>query len=316
MSDWIPSLYALRAFEAVARHLSYKRAAEELNVTPAATKQLVVKLEAAIGSKLIERVGHRLQLTPIGLAGKHDLELAMLHTSEAVKKMRRVRPDTRLIVTVEASIATTWLVPRLDRFRACCPGVDVLIDSSQKIVDLKTEDVDVAIRYGVPTDDELIAKRLFEDLVVPACSPNMALPPQRLDDLRKGPLIHWDLSHIPWAKNTRQWFDWKDWFARRNLRGVDTSKGLQFSDYGLAVQAAISGQGVLLAGWPALQDPMEAGLLVCPIPEQIDSTDIGFDVVTTKAAAQRPAVAAFVDWLIGTAQQSSRSSFLLPKQTA
>jgi len=315
VADWIPSLYALRAFEAVARHLSYKVAAEELNVTPAAVKQLVVKLENAIGARLVERVGHRLQLTPNGLAARNDMELAMQHMSEAVKKMRRRPHDTRLIVTVEASIATTWLAPRLERFRTANPGIDVLIDSSQRVIDLKREDVDIAIRYGVPPEEGLFIKRLFEDIVLPACSPNMPDIPQNLNDLAQAPLIHWDLSQMPWARKTRQWFDWGVWFDHLGGQNVDTSKGLRFSDYGLAVQAAISGQGVLLAGWPALQDTLDAGLLVCPIPEFIHTTDIGFDVVTTEAAAQKPAVIAFVNWLLQVAGESSSSAFLRSNPT-
>lgn len=316
MSDWLPSLYALRAYEAVARHLSYKAAAEELNVTPAAVKQLVVKLETAIGGKLVERLGHRLQLTPNGLAGRNDMELAMRHISESVKKMRRRPGGTRLILTVEASIATTWLAPRLENFRATSPGIDVLIDSSQRVLDLNREDVDIAIRYGVPPEEGLVIKRLFKDLVLPACSPNMPSIPQNLDDLVKAPLIHWELSKMPWAQKTRQWFDWGVWFEQRGIYDFDTSKGLHFSDYGLAVQAAISGQGVLLAGWPALQDTMEAALLFCPLPEHIYTTDIGFDVVTTEAAAQKPSVLAFVDWLVHTAEESSSNSFLESNQTS
>lgn len=310
MSDWLPSLYALRAYEAVARHLSYKAAAEELNVTPAAVKQLVVKLETAIGGKLVERIGHRLQLTPNGLAGRDDMELAMRHMAESVKKMRRKPDGTRLILTVEASIATTWLASRLENFRATNPGIDVLIDSSQRVLDLKREDVDIAIRYGVPPEDGLVIKRLFKDLVLPACSPNMPGIPQNLEDLTQAPLIHWDLSQMPWAREASRWFDWSTWFEQHGIHDVDVSKGLRFSDYGLAVQAAISGQGVLLAGWPALQDTMEADLLVCPLPKHIHATDIGFDVVTTEAAAQKPSVLAFVDWLVQIAEESSSSVFL------
>lgn len=312
MSNWIPSLYGLRAFEAVARHLSYKTAAEELNVTPAAVKQLVVKLERALGVRLVERQGHHLKLTPNGIAGQKDLELAMHHLSGSVQKMRLARQENRLIVTVEASIATTWLVKRLENFKVRHPNIDVLIDSSQRITDLQREDVDVAIRYGVPSEDGLTAKRLFEDLVLPACSPRLMeeFPELKsVEDLRSYPLIHWDLSNMPWAENTKKWFDWHNWFERRSIKDADTAKGLHFSDYGLAVQAALSGQGILLGGWPALQDPMQAGLLICPIPEIAEPTDIGFDIVTTEEAASRPEVSAFVDWVLGISGESPSTLF-------
>ncbi|MEM6563036.1 MAG: LysR substrate-binding domain-containing protein [Pseudomonadota bacterium] len=315
MNSWTPSLNALRAFEAVARHLSYKLAAEELNVTPAAVKQLVVKLETALGTKLIERKGHQLVLTSNGMAGQDDMELAMLHTSEALRKMRRTRQEARLVVTVEASIATNWLVPRLEKFRTDNPGIDVLIDSSQRVVDLVREDVDVAIRYGVDHNDDLVAIRLFDDVVLPACSPVLLDGPlnsKGLESLRNAPLIHWDMSHLPWAKNTRRWFDWARWFERRNVHGIDTTRGPRFSDYGLAVQAAVSGQGVFLGGWPALQDPMKAGLLVCPFPAHIEATDVGFDVVTTQSDARKPEVSAFVNWLVRFTQTNSSFSADFP----
>lgn len=304
MSNWTPSLNALRAFEAVARHLSYKSAAEELNVTPAALKQLVVKLEATVGTKLIKRKGHSLELTPNGVAGQTDMQLAMFYVHEAVRKMHRSRRHNRLIVTVEASLATNWLAPRLDEFRKKNPHIDVLIDSSQRIADLLAEDVDVAIRYGVPTNSEYVSNRLFEDMILPVYNPKMmdaSIKLRNLEDLRHAPLIHWDLSQTHWAKNTRRWCDWSDWLTRHGLDGVDTAKGLRFSDFGLALQAAISGQGVLLAGWPGAYDPIKAGLLDCPFPDSVEKTDIGFDVVTTKEASHRHEVAAFVDWLVDAA---------------
>lgn len=310
MSDWLPSLYALRAYEVVARHLSYKSAAHELNVTPAAVKQLVVKLETALDTKLVKREGHALVLTQAGAAGQDDMRRAMRHMSQAVHKMRRSQKGTRLILSVEASIATTWLVPRLEQFRAQHPGIDVFIDSSQKVIDLRREGVDIAIRYGVPRQEGLVAQRLFKDLVLPACSPRLIEQShclRQLSDLQDVPLIHWDLAQIPWAEKTREWFDWEAWLDRRGLPTGSSKKGLRFSDYGLAVQAAISGQGVLLAGWPALQDPLQAGLLVCPFPHEAQTTDVGFDVVTAMETAERPEVTLFVKWLTATAKHSASS---------
>ena len=113
---------------------------------------------------------------------------------------------------------------------------------------------------------------------------------ERLEQLGNLPLIHWDLSQIPWAQRTRKWFDWGECLRLWNVSHLDPDKGLRFSDYGLAVQAAVSGQGVLLAGWPVLKDSMEAGLLICPFADSMVSTDIGYDVMTTRDAAERPEV--------------------------
>ena len=130
MSDWLPSLNALRAFEVVSRHLSYRVAAEELCVSPAAVKQLVSKLESAMGTPLLSRSGRGLVLTAQGVAGRDDLAQGFRHLAASIEKMRALAGRKRLIVSVEPSFATAWLVPRLDLFRAGNADVDVLIDSS------------------------------------------------------------------------------------------------------------------------------------------------------------------------------------------
>lgn len=310
MTDWMPSLNALRAFETVARHLSYSAAADELRVTPGAVKHLITKLEDTLGLKLVARRGHGLELTPIGETAKNDLSLGMQHLVRSVEKMRSFRAREALIVSVETSLATTWLAPRLNAFLTENPEIDVLIDSSQKVHDLERSNVDVAIRYGVNRQKTLITKRLFEDLIFPACSPSFAHGPPKLEKLKQlgnMPLIHWDTSHMSWAHATRQLFSWDGWLRSVEIDNVDTSKGKRFSDYGLAVKAAVSGQGIILAGWPTLMDTIQAGLLVCPIEHSIAETDLGFDLVTTVEAMRRPEVSAFCNWLLDIA--SSVPSF-------
>lgn len=306
MNDWMPSLNALRAFEAVARHLSYSDAAEELRVTPGAVKHLVTKLEASLNVKLLERQGRRMVLTPTGQVGVSDLALGMRSLSDAVQKMREHQTNTRLIISVEASLAATWLAPRLNEFMTQNPEIDVLLDASQKVHDLDRSDVDIAIRYGVERSEGFVSNRLFKDFVVPACSPSVAKGPPdltSLEDLRHVPLIHWDTSHMQWAQATRRWFTWEGWLGRAGVKNVNAAKGKRFSDYGLAVQAAVSGQGVILAGWPALIDTMKEGLLVCPFADSMLETDIGFDLVTTPDARRNPHVRAFCEWLLGVASE-------------
>ncbi len=306
MQEWMPSLNALRAFESVARHLSYRAAADELRVTPGAVKQLVLKLEDALGVKLVERKGHRLVLTSVGEAGKDGCSLAMRQLRESVRAMRRHKTSSRVIVSVEASLATTWLSSRLNEFWRLHPDIDLLVDASQQIVDLENSEVDVAIRYGVPCDDDLWTTRLFKDLVFPVCSPSLAKSPPKLEaleQLREVPLIHWSTAHMPWAHATKRWFSWSDWFRHVGLQQTEATGGTEFSDYGLAVQAATAGQGVMLAGWPALQDTLNAGFLICPFKDSIVETDIGFDLVTQHETYQRPEVAAFANWLIAVARK-------------
>lgn len=303
----MPSLNALRAFEAVARHLSYQRAAEELHVTAPAVKQLVCKLETTLGVPLIRREGRALHLTEQGQRGLKDLSAAMQSLHTGVRKLRETPDDTRLVISVEASLATTWLVPRLEGFRAQHPQVTVLIDSNQTIVDLRQGQIDVAIGYGVVRDDALLRHRLFEDEIFPVCSPALAKGPkpmQQLADLAQVPLIHWDISQMPWAVQTQRWFTWRSWMAKMGAADVPVAHGLYFSEYGQAIQAAIAGQGVALASWPILRDPVESGLLVAPFAHRL-TTDIGYEIAVTPDAAKRPVVAGFVAWVRAAAQTVS-----------
>ena len=305
MRKAIPSLNALRAFEAAARHLSYQKAAEELNVTPAAVKQLVSKLENSLDARLLVRNGRKLELSDAGRRGRPELQAGMENLARSVEKMRQEIEHRQLIVTVETSFATTWLVPKLDQFRKAHPQISVLIDSNQQIVDLQSGEADVAIRYGVDTPSNHFTHRLFDDRIFPACSPALAKGPpaiRKLSDLRNSTLIHWDLSAMPWAETTRNWFSWESWSRHMEANLINSGHGLYFSDYGQAVQAAIAGQGVILASWPILKEPLDAGCLVSPFEENL-STAIGYDVVTTQQARQRKEVKAFVDWVIGVAAQ-------------
>ncbi|MEL7466032.1 MAG: LysR substrate-binding domain-containing protein [Pseudomonadota bacterium] len=303
MTDWLPSLNALRAFGAVARHLSYRKAAEELSVTPAAVKQLVSKLEAAVGAPLLRRDGRALALTAAGEAGRDDVARGMEHLTEAVAKMRAASVGRRLIVTAEASLATAWLAPKLADFKAAHPEINVLLDSSQDIVDLAASDADVAIRYGAAPGDGRSARRLFPDEIFAACSPALA-ETIRAEGIGAAPLIHWDLSLAPQAANTRRWFAWSVWFEAADLPAPERDAGLRFSDYNLAVQAAVAGQGLVLASWPILRDTFEAGLLVSPFETRV-VTDIGYDAIVAPGAEAREEARAFVDWLLATAAKES-----------
>ena len=228
----------------------------------------------------------------------------MRHISDAVQKMRQSTNDTRLIVTVEASLASTWLVPKLELFRLAHPGIDVLIDSSQHIVDMKTQ----RCGYRHPLWRSATRRSRHHAIIRRSCRSGMQScilaqgPPKltNLEQLRNLPLIHWDMSHMPWAKATRSWFEWDHWLQRVGINDVDTTKGIRFSDYGLCVQAATSNQGILLAGLPVLRETIDAGLLVCPFPDNTLTTDIEYNLVTTPEASNKSEVIAFKKWILAS----------------
>jgi LysR family glycine cleavage system transcriptional activator len=300
MTEWLPSLNALRAFEAVSRHLSYRGAADELHVTPAAVKQLVRKLEEALGTPLVQRRGRGIALTSAGVVGLSDLHNAFQQIAGAVEKMRAVERRQSLTITVEASFAAAWLIPKFNAFKKKYPAVDVLIDSSMRVVDLEREGADIGIRYGVKHGKDHIVHRLFDDETLAVCSPGLAKGPPALKavkDLEKVALLHLDLSQMEWMPVSRHWFDWQTWLATVGAGEVKFGSGLWFNDYNLAVQAAIAGQGVVLGSWLIVKDALAANLLVSPFAERA-RTDVGYDLVTTKAAMARPEVARFVEWIL------------------
>lgn len=294
MTEWLPSLNALRAFEAVSRHLSYRKAAAELSVTPAAVKQLVQGLERSLNRTLVTRRGRGLALSEIGMTGLADLHDAFDRLHRAVAKMRRAERRQSLTITVEPSFAATWLMRRLQGFKQQVPDIDVLIDASMRVVDLAREGADVAIRYGVKAEPDQIAHRLFDEEFLPVCSPGLAAGPPpiaRLEDLREATWIDFDMS--PWPTG---WLDWEAWLRALGADDIRGRGQMRFNDYTVALQAAMAGQGIVLGSRPIVQDALDAGLLVAPFAERIKSRQ-GYDVVTTPEAMARPEVAAFVDWI-------------------
>ena len=199
---------------------------------------------------------------------------------------------------------------REDRFRALSPDVDVLIDSSLKLADLDKVEADVAIRFGAAPSSDLFVKRLFDERLCVFCGPALTRGSRalkRVQDLERATLLHRDMSEMGWATVTRRWMTWQGWLKEVGVTDIDCKRGTTFSDYNLAVQAAIAGQGVVLGSLPVLHDLMTAGLLVNPFRESVDPK-IGYDLVADPGALARPAVQGFADWIVAEAAlQSSQN---------
>lgn len=304
MTSWLPSLNALRAFEAVARHRSYRKAADELSVTPAALKQLVKKLEDAIGEPLLLFNGHDMELSSTGALSHADLSNAFRQISFAVHRMRRHADNDRLVVSAEPSIASAWLVPRLQRFTARNPDIEILVHSSMQVADLSSGLVDVGIRFGVSGPADLVVERLFDERLSALCSPGLAAGPpkiERLEQLQDVPLLRWDLSECEWATNTLNWNFWQTWLRAVGADHVTPGRGIKYSDYNQAVQAALAGHGFILGSKPILSDLTDAGMLVDPFGISAHP-GIGYDAVTTPSALQRPKVGKFLSWILEEAR--------------
>jgi len=313
MNEWLPSLNALRAFEAVSRHLSYRKAAEELSVTPAAVKQLVQGLERSLDRTLLKRQGRGIALTEIGMAGLADLRDGFDHVHRSVAKMRRFERRQSLTITVEPSFAGSWLMKRLQGFKAQFPDINVLIDASLRVVDLARDEADIGIRYGVKPMAGQVAHRLFDEEIVPVCSPGLAAGPppiETVEDLGRATLIEFEMT--PWPAS---WLDWEAWLRAVGAGDMGSHRQLTFNDYTVALQAAIAGQGIVLGSRPIVQDALDAGLLVMACAESVKVRE-GYEVVATEAALERPEVAAFVEWIRTAAAPDPSENAVEPPASA
>src|SRR5471030_2447824 len=171
----LPSLNALRAFEAVARKLSFARAAEELFVTKAAVAQQVRQLEEEIGAPLVERSGRGLRLTESGLAGMRDLADGFAIVGRAARSMREANGRRFLVINSSASFAATWLVGRIGKFKAQHPDIDVLLDANPMEDALERSGVDALVRWGAGDFSEAATTLLFKEDVFPVCAPLLTL---------------------------------------------------------------------------------------------------------------------------------------------
>lgn len=309
----LPPLNALRAFEAAARHGSFATAARELHVTPAAVSHQIKGLEETLGLRLFRRLKRGLELTRAGQAFLPKLSEGFERLGEAVADLHSLAEPGTLAVSAATSFATRWLAPRLHRFVAAHPDLDVRITASTRLVDpgkgdsgpgdaqagSPVEDADIVVRFGTGGYPGFRVDKLLAVSVTPLCSPRLNAgehPIRSAADLRHHVLIRDNVS-----------FDdgrplWDAWFEAAGMAGVDTSPGLRFNHAMLALEAAAEGMGVVL-GMPVLAgSDLASGRLIAPLALSLP-LKFGYHIVSDPDAARRSDVAAFRDWLLA---ESSR----------
>ena len=300
MARPLPPLNALRAFESAGRHLSFTKAAAELNVTPAAVSHQVKALEELLGVPLFRRLTRALRLTDAGRAALPTLSQGFDTLAQGVEQVRAHSESGVLTVSVSPSFGAMWLVPRLERFRIRHPDIEIRIDGTDRRVDLTRDDADVALRYGPGGYKGVRVDWLFSQVNTPVCSPVLLSgehPLRRPDDLR-----HHTLLHIDWKDAEASW---RMWLLAAGLHDIDPTRGPRFTMESMAVQAALDGQGVALVGDMLVADDLAAGRLVRPIDPSL-STPLTFSyyLLSAKDGAEQPKVAAFRDWLLEEARAS------------
>jgi LysR family glycine cleavage system transcriptional activator len=301
-------LNALRAFEAAARHLSFKKAARELHVTPGAVSHQVKVLEEFLGAALFRRLTRALELTSEAHAMLPKVREGLDNLAEAIERVRARENTLALTVIAPPNFAARWLIPRLSRFTNAHPSLELHIASRPTMIDGRETGAVVApvadaredapvlmVRFGNGRYPGQQVDEVFSARYVPVCSPKLleGEHPLRVPaDLRFHTLIHDDTVVEDGARPS-----WSDWLESVGVNGIDVSRGPHFSDASLAFEAAVEGMGVTLAMKPLLRSEIEGGRLVVPFDISAPAS-YSYYLVCPEASADNPAVRVFRDWLL------------------
>lgn len=292
-------LNALRAFEASARHQSFSAAAAELNVTPAAIGQLVRSLEEWLGTPLFHRSSSgRTRLVPTEAAQRAlvDISAGFDRLNVGLARLKEGSTNGVLTVTVSPAFAAKWLLPRIDRFQAAWPDMDVRLDTSLKLLDFAAQGIDIGVRYGTGTWPGLTAEKLMDEEFYPVCSPTLLSKNRRLRkpaDLAGQTLIH-DQS----VESRTGFATWDAWFDAAGVKEVATKRGLRINNSAAVLQAAIDGHGVALARSVMARDDVAAGRLARLFPDVMFTSALAYFVVYRPECGALPKLVAFRDWVV------------------
>ena len=291
----LPALGSLRAFEAAARLSSFKAAAKELAVTPAAVSQQVRSLEEDLEVKLFNRSARAVTLTEAGRRLQPELTAAFMQIRDAVEG---VRPSASKPLRVESSspILTKWLLPRLHRFAERYPELIVSISSVSPLSDLSADSADVFIRFWPQPKGDVFWHKLCDEYCLPLASPKLI---ERLDlrepiDLLRAPLLH-DTSYELFQTE----INWTTWFQHVGLNPEDARRGTRFDKYAAdhAIDAAVNGAGVVFGRRVLARLDMIDKRLVCPFGPSL-KVGVGYYVMCKKGMETDPGPAAFMNWVI------------------
>ncbi|QOZ27816.1 transcriptional regulator GcvA [Bradyrhizobium sp. CCBAU 51753] len=288
----LPPLETLRVFEVACRHGSYSEAARELNVTHSAVSQRIRQLEEDLGLTLFERQGNRMMPTPAALRLQAGVKGAFSELGAALGSLQTRRRDAELTVSLLPVMAARWLVPRLSRFTARFPNINLHIKSGQPLANFKSDGVDIAIRFGTGDWKGLRAIKLLDEAFFPVCSPSLnggRLPKDPVAMLAGPLLIDRNLS-------------WRAWFKSAGLTLDRDIAGTSFTDSNALMEAAVMGQGIALGRKSFTRSDILAGRLVRLSDHSLRVAYCHYAVYPV-ASESNPALRAFRDWLIEEAQR-------------
>lgn len=291
-------LNGLRAFEAAARHLSFRDAAEELAVTPAAISHQIKALEERLETPLFERRTRAIALTEAGLVLLPEVSQGFQTLQKALARLSVLQDDDVLTITASPSLAARWLLPRLDRLTERHPELEIRISATNTVVDLEAREADVALRFGRGNYPGLHVDCLTTLDLFPVCAPDLATSERPLNT--PADLVHHTLLHDDsWVMNRDKVPDWTMWLRTLGVEGVDATRGVRFDNAVLTLQAATLKRGVALASSDLARPDLDSGALIRPFDGN-DAMEIDFGIyfVCTHEALEREAVASFRTWVL------------------
>jgi len=296
-------MQALRAFEATARLRSLTKAAESLHLTHGAISHQIKSLESDLGARLVERAGRGIRLTDEGERFASRVRVAFAELAAAVQEVAERANPRQLRVSVVPSFAARWLLPRIGRFFAAYPDIDLDVRANMVNVDFQRDDDDLAIRYGYGDWPGLTVEHLLDDGFFPVCSPRIAggRLPARPEDLSRYTLLRSDDEF------------WKPWFEAAGLDWPEPARGPIFNDSAHLMQAAAEGQGIALARRCLLGNDVRNGVLVrlfdidVPVPRK-------YYLVYPRRTANSAKLASFRQWLHDEIAADARLDAATPRR--
>ena len=297
MARRLPSMNALKVFEAAARHESFTRAAEELCVTQGAVSHQVKALEAELGLKFFHRQPQGLIVTEVGRDYLVVVRDALDRIAAGTDRLLQRQSAGVLTVSTSPNFASKWLVHRLGRFAEAHPTIDLRISAALHHVDFAREDVDMAVRHGDGSVPGLEVTKLYSEELLPVCSPELQRGRHGLQS--PADLVHHTLLHLDHRK------DWSKWLDAAGVDNADLSRGPVLNQASMVIDAAVAGQGVALARTGLAAWDLICGRLVRPFSLALP-VSYAYWIVCPKATAQLPKIATFREWLLAEAAEDAR----------
>jgi LysR family glycine cleavage system transcriptional activator len=305
------SLGNLRAFEAVARRLSFSEAAEELFVTQSAISRQIKGLEDELGAQLVVRGTRHVEMTQSGQVLMRAVETSLPRIDSSVRQIRQTRSRQRVSVTTFASFGSLWLLPRIEAFQREHPDIDIRVQAGDAIADLDDPELDLALRYCSPAQAPASAIRMFGEVLTPVVSRSLAEQIR----LRKAPplskpadLTQHTLAEEDDTKTSTEYLSWRRWLTLHDQPNLQPKRWLYLNFTYQQVQSALAGQGVALARVALVFEALQRGELVEPFGTagRIESPYV-YWLVAAPLSRSRPEVAQFCDWVLEQARLTRRA---------